>query len=94
MAGMTVLDVGAHNGFYTLLASKKVGPSGRVIAFEPSPRERQRLLSNLWINRCSNVIVEPVALAEEDSVATLFVVSGAETRMQQPSAPCGLWQHH
>jgi FkbM family methyltransferase len=76
---MTVLDVGAHNGFYTLLASKRVGPTGQVIAFEPSPRERQRLLSNLWINGCSNVIVEPVALADEDSVATLFVVSGAET---------------
>jgi len=40
---MTVLDIGAHNGFYTLLAAKKVGPAGKVIAFEPSPRERARL---------------------------------------------------
>jgi SAM-dependent methyltransferase len=35
--GMTVLDIGAHHGLYTLLASKRVGREGRVIAFEPSP---------------------------------------------------------
>ena len=35
--GMTVLDIGAHHGLYTLLCSKGVGPEGRVIAFEPSP---------------------------------------------------------
>src|SRR5260370_10716997 len=33
--GMTVLDLGAHHGLYTLLASKCVGRDGRVIAFEP-----------------------------------------------------------
>jgi len=32
-AGLTVLDVGAHVGQYTLLASGLVGPAGRVIAF-------------------------------------------------------------
>jgi hypothetical protein len=34
---MIVLDIGAHHGFYTLLASHKVGPTGQVIAFEPLP---------------------------------------------------------
>ena len=33
--GMTVLDIGAHRGFYTLLFSKKVGSLGRVLSFEP-----------------------------------------------------------
>src|SRR5277367_4156815 len=42
-SGMTVLDIGAHHGLYTLLASLRVGERGRVIAFEPSPRERVRL---------------------------------------------------
>src|SRR5579859_6266046 len=35
--GMTVLDVGGHIGYYTLLLAKCVGKSGRVFSFEPSP---------------------------------------------------------
>ena len=34
--GMTVVDVGAHIGYYTALAATRVGPTGRVFAFEPS----------------------------------------------------------
>ncbi|MCS7263696.1 MAG: hypothetical protein NZ805_02555 [Armatimonadetes bacterium] len=44
--GMTDIDIGAHQGFYTLLSSLKVGPEGKVIAFEPSPRGRQNLIWN------------------------------------------------
>jgi hypothetical protein len=47
---MTVVDVGAHHGLYTLLASKCVGWHGRVIAIEPSPRERGRLGKHLRLN--------------------------------------------
>lgn len=36
--GDTVFDIGAHVGFYTLLASILTGPAGRVFAFEPLPR--------------------------------------------------------
>lgn len=35
--GMVFFDVGAHYGFYTLLASVLVGPGGQVHAFEPTP---------------------------------------------------------
>jgi len=77
--GMTVLDIGAHQGFYTLLTSKKVGPHGRVIAFEPSPRELHRLRGNLRINRCRNVRVEPYALGSKEVVADLYVCTGGET---------------
>lgn len=77
--GMTVIDIGAHHGFYSLLASRAVGPSGRVIAFEPSPRERRRLLRHLALNHCTNVEVEPVALAASDREEILYVVHGADT---------------
>jgi len=77
--GMTVLDIGAHHGFYTILASKKVGPSGHVIAFEPSPRERRRLLLHLKLNHCTNVKVEPLALASQEGETTFFLVNGRET---------------
>jgi FkbM family methyltransferase len=77
--GMVVLDIGAHHGYYTLLASHKVGPPGRVIAFEPSPRERQRLLLHLKMNDSANVRVEELALSETEGRAELYVVRGKET---------------
>jgi FkbM family methyltransferase len=76
--GMTVLDIGAHHGLYTLLASKRVGGNGKVIAFEPSPRERKQLRRNLRVNFCSNVRLESYALGKERSQTDLYVVEGGE----------------
>jgi FkbM family methyltransferase len=75
--GMTVADVGAHHGLYTLLASKRVGRKGRVIAFEPSPRECRRLEKHLRWNRCCNVQLMPFAAGEEPGEADFFVVEGS-----------------
>jgi FkbM family methyltransferase len=77
--GMIVLDIGAHHGFYTLLASHKVGPTGQVIAFEPSPREYQRLLWHLRLNRRKNVLAEPFALGSHEGTTQLFLVRGRDT---------------
>jgi len=77
--GMTVLDLGAHHGLYTLLASKRVGSRGRVIAFEPSRRERRALLLHLILNRCANVKVERLAVGSENTEASFFVVKGSQT---------------
>ena len=71
---MTVVDVGAHHGLYTLLASKCVGWHGRVVAIEPSPRERLRLETHLRLNRSSNVELIPCASGEEPGEAQLYVV--------------------
>ena len=46
-AGDVCVDIGAHVGYYTLLASRLVGPSGRVYAFEPSPGVYRALERNL-----------------------------------------------
>jgi FkbM family methyltransferase len=75
-SGKTVLDVGAHQGLYSLLASKLVGPSGHVYSFEPSPRERRALGINLLLNLCRNVSVQNVALGREEGSADLYVVQG------------------
>jgi FkbM family methyltransferase len=71
--GMTVLDIGAHHGFYTLLASELVGSNGKVFAFEPSPRERKALRLNLKLNWRRNVSIQEVALGREESEGTLYV---------------------
>jgi len=71
--GMAVLDIGAHHGFYTLLASGRVGPEGRVICFEPSPRERDALVRHLKLNDCKNVLVQDVALGNEEKETLLYL---------------------
>ena len=76
--GMTVLDIGAYHGLYTLLASACIGPTGRVIAFEPSDRERAKLKRNVRLNSCPNVRVEGLALAGCTGKAEFFLVQGIE----------------
>ena len=76
--GMTVIDVGAHHGLYTLLASKRVGRKGRVIAFEPSPRECRRLEKHLRWNRCSNVQLMPCAVGDEPGETDFYLVEGSQ----------------
>jgi FkbM family methyltransferase len=57
--GETFVDVGANAGYFSLLASKCVGPTGRVWAFEPVPITRQELKTNLRLNNAGNVSVGP-----------------------------------
>src|SRR5205814_5357903 len=48
------LDVGAHVGFFTLLAAH-ANPAGRVFAFEPMPAIQERLRYNVGLNQLDNV---------------------------------------
>jgi FkbM family methyltransferase len=77
--GMIVLDIGAHHGLYTLLAAKRVGRRGKVIAFEPSRRERRALYVHLVLNHCWNVSVQKLALGRADAEADFNVVQGEWT---------------
>jgi FkbM family methyltransferase len=63
--GMTVVDVGANLGYFTVLASKLVGPSGHVIAVEPNSDNCRLLLSSLGDQRITNVELLPVACDTE-----------------------------
>lgn len=63
-----VYDIGAHAGFYTLLASELVG-GGKVIAFEPVPRNLKYLKKHLEINRCNNVMVIEAAVSDKSDIA-------------------------
>jgi len=74
--GMTVLDVGAHHGLYSLLMAKRIGKTGKLVSFEPSSRERRRLLRHLQINGFSDVRVESCALGDETGEAELFLLDG------------------
>ncbi len=70
--GMTILDVGANFGYYTVQFSKLVGKKGSVYAFEPSGRFRGRLLDHLKRNGCTNVTVFDFGLSNNDGSLDLY----------------------
>lgn len=82
--GDTVFDVGAHAGFYSLLASVLVGPGGRVVAFEPVARNRHYLEQHLRINALSNV--EVIAAAVTERAGRLRLASGPSSSMWHADA--------
>jgi FkbM family methyltransferase len=67
--GMTVYDIGAQAGFYTLLLSRLVGESGQVIAFEPSVRELGYLIQHVQENKLSNVRIVQAAVGAQTGLA-------------------------
>ena len=65
-AGSVFVDVGANIGPYTVPAARKVGPAGRVVAVEASPRVFPYLAHNVELNQLSNVrLVQCAALAQD-----------------------------
>jgi FkbM family methyltransferase len=49
-AGMTVLDIGAHAGFFAIGAARRVGAGGKVYAFEPAPETAALLKRHIDLN--------------------------------------------
>ncbi|MGC1186310.1 MAG: FkbM family methyltransferase [Candidatus Acidiferrales bacterium] len=64
--GMTFWDLGANQGIYSLVAAKLVGPTGKVLAFEPDPELVERLTEHAVANRCSNIRVIQAAVGSVD----------------------------
>lgn len=70
---MTVFDVGANIGLYTLLFARHVGAGGAVHAFEPDSENLRRLRTNLALNEIENVCVVPAAVYSRHGTVTLHV---------------------
>jgi FkbM family methyltransferase len=82
--GMTFFDIGANIGVYALFASKRVGPRGKVVAFEPQAQTFSRFLENIRINEITNITPEPFAVGSiEGYVAMVCDIdsSKSHTRM-------------
>jgi FkbM family methyltransferase len=71
-AGDVFVDVGANIGYFTLLASRCVGPTGRVLALEASPQTYRHLLRNLTGNGTANVEAINVAASDRRGTASMF----------------------
>lgn len=66
VAGGTFIDVGANVGWFSLLAAKLVGPSGRVLAVEPNPRNCELLESSKRRNGFDHLEVVAGAASDQD----------------------------
>lgn len=67
-AGKTFFDIGANVGYYTILASRLVGPSGKVVSFEPLVRNLSFLHRHVELNNAANVKIMPFAVSSENSI--------------------------
>lgn len=71
--GDLVIDAGAHTGYFTLLASQIVGPTGRVVAIEASPAFHQALTANIEANECANVRTVNAAVSDAAGRMTFYL---------------------
>lgn len=62
--GQTVFDVGGYVGLYSLFFAHKVGPSGKVVVFEPNPLNFEELNYNLKLNNVTNTTTLMLAVGD------------------------------
>jgi len=70
--GDSFIDVGANIGYYSMLASKRVGKTGSVISLEPDPDNFALLEKNITRNKCANVSAKNMAAGSERGEITLY----------------------
>ncbi len=68
--GDVFVDIGAHYGYFSLLASTLVGSSGRVVAFEAAPATFPVLKTNT--REATNVSAHHLALADRDALLSFY----------------------
>lgn len=77
--GDVVLDLGANVGFFTLLYSRQVGPTGHVHAFEPGIQSNALLQTNIAINNLTNVTAYRSAVADYDGHAKFLLCATGDS---------------
>ena len=77
--GATVLDIGAHVGYYTLLSAALAGERGAVWAFEPHPRNCAWLRGHIALNGLANVRIEEAALGAHEGTTRFVEGTGSGT---------------
>ena len=87
--GQTFVDIGAHIGYYTLLASSLVGRMGVVFAFEASPENYSILQRNIESAGCTNVFPENEAVSIKTGVENLYLnpKNTGDNRLFDPGQP-------
>ncbi len=87
--GEVFVDLGANEGFFSMIASQIVGPRGRVFAIEPQERLWPVILQNVILNDATNVALVPFAVSDSPGEAEIVVTpannSGAASLVAEGS---------
>ena len=75
--GDVFYDIGANVGFFTLVGARLVGPSGRVVAFEPVPWCASAVGRNIELNAFDHAQIRAEAVGAQDASGRLLVVGEA-----------------
>lgn len=78
--GMTVIDVGANLGVYSLVSARLVGPEGRVFSYEPGGEARALLEQSLVLNSFTNMEIIGAALSNSTRDGHLAFAPSSELR--------------
>ena len=71
--GDIFVDIGANIGLFSLIASRAVGNTGKVICFEPSPTTFVRLDENVKLNNLNNISHKNIGLSEKIDELVFFI---------------------
>lgn len=77
--GQVFADVGANEGYFSVLASRLVGSSGRVLAVEPQSRLQPVLRRNFALNHADNVTITAAVVSNDIGVAELNLAPSMNT---------------
>lgn len=70
--GDLFVDIGANIGWHSMLAAARVGPAGRVVAFEPATRAFLRLTRNIDLNRFRQIEAFHFGLSDRDAIFDIY----------------------
>jgi len=83
--GMTILDIGAGRGNYSVLFAKLMHDKGRVLAFEPEPDQCLWIKKNIQANNYKCVALHQYALSDKEGSATFYPGHGLGSLVSPPS---------
>ncbi len=69
--GSVFVDLGANIGYFSLMASTIVGPTGRVISFEPNVKNLELFYASIVENGMTNIVALPLAASYSTQILRL-----------------------
>jgi FkbM family methyltransferase len=77
--GGIFVDVGANEGYFSIIAARRCGPSGRVYAVEPQEVCHVALRENMKLNGCDNIEIVPVLVSDHCGELALHLHTATNT---------------